>query len=60
MGLFWDAEVSRRTHIEAQRHAFTVMNGLALERLLFGDVPGVESYLDRLKDHLSASLGCGA
>lgn len=56
MGLFWDAKVSRRVHIEAQRHAFTVMNGLALERLLFGDVPGVTSYVERLKRDLSDSL----
>jgi hypothetical protein len=48
MGLFWDAK--------AQRHAFTVMNGLALERLLFGDVPGVTSYVERLKRDLSDSL----
>jgi len=60
MGLFWDARVSRRVHIEAQRHAFTVMNGLALERLLFGNVPGVKSYLDRLKKDLGSSLGCVA
>lgn len=56
MGLFWDAKVSRGAHIVAQRHAFTVMNGLALERLLLGDVPGVTRYLDRLKRDLSKSL----
>jgi len=58
MGLFWDAKVPRGAHIVAQRHAFTVMNGLALERLLLGDVPGVTSYLDRLKRDLASSLGC--
>lgn len=56
MGLFWDAKASRKEHIVAQRHAFTVMNGLALERLLLGDVPGVTNYLDRLKRDLSKSL----
>lgn len=56
MGLFWDTKAPRRAHIEAQRHAFTVMNGLALERLLFGDVPGVSGYLERLKSDLSSSL----
>lgn len=58
MGLFWDANAPRGKHIEAQRHAFTVMNGLALERLLLGDVPGVDRYLERLKKDLAGSL-CG-
>ena len=56
MGLFWDAKVSREAHIVAQRHAFTMMSGLAVERLLLGDVPGVASDLGRLKRDLSEAL----
>jgi AcrR family transcriptional regulator len=38
MGTFWDLEIERARHVEAQRMLFTTLNGLALERIL---VPGM-------------------
>jgi AcrR family transcriptional regulator len=48
MGTFWDLEIDRARHVEAQRLVFTTLNGLALERILVSSMPDLEPDLLRL------------
>jgi AcrR family transcriptional regulator len=48
MGTFWDADVPRPRHVEAQRLIFTTLNGLALERILLPEMPDPQADLERL------------
>lgn len=48
MGTFWDADIPRARHVEAQRLIFTTLNGLALERILLPEMPDPQADLERL------------
>lgn len=48
MGTFWDADVPRARHVDAQRLIFTTLNGLALERILLPEMPDPQADLERL------------
>jgi len=48
MGTFWDLEIQRVRHVEAQRLVFTTLNGLAVERILAPGMPDPEPDLERL------------
>jgi len=48
MGSFWDLEIPRARHVEAQRLVFTTLNGLALERILVPAMPDPAPVLARL------------
>lgn len=48
MGTFWDLEIGRARHVDAQRLVFTTLNGLALERILVPGMPDPGHDLERL------------
>jgi len=50
MGTFWELDVERSRHVEAQRLVFTTLNGLAVERLLVPGMPDPTPNLDRLAE----------